>query len=67
MNRSVHLATTVEYPQLRHSTVEMSDDYTHSSAESRLREAQSFADYRKRDYHNFTTDEDSDCSVRIAS
>ena len=35
---------------LGHSTVEMSDDYTHSSAESRLRAVQSIADYRKQDY-----------------
>jgi integrase len=39
---------------LGHSTVEMSDDYTHSSAESRLRAVQSIADYRKQDYSKFT-------------
>ena len=52
---------------LGHSTVEMSDDYTHSSAESRLRAVQSIADYRKQDYSNFTTNQDSETSVRIAS
>jgi integrase len=52
---------------LGHSTVEMSDDYTHSSAESRLRAVQSIADYRKQDYSNFTTNQDSATSVRIAS
>ena len=52
---------------LGHSTVEMSDDYTHSSAESRLGAEQSIADYRKQDYSNFTTNQDSETSVRIAS
>lgn len=52
---------------LGHSTVEMSDDYTHSSAESRLRAVQSIADYRKQDYSNFTTNQDSETPVRIAS
>ena len=52
---------------LGHSTVQMSDDYTHSSAESRLRAVQSIADYRKQDYSNFTTNTDSDSSLRIAS
>ena len=52
---------------LGHSTVEMSDDYTHSSAESRLRAVQSIADYRKQDYSNFTTNDGSASSVRIAS
>ena len=52
---------------LGHSSVEMSDDYTHSSAESRLRAVQSIADYRKQDYSNFTTNQDSETSVRIAS
>ena len=52
---------------LGHSTVEMSDDYTHSSAESRLRAVESIADYRKQDYSNFTTNQDSETSVRIAS
>lgn len=50
-----------------HSTVEMSDDYTRSSAESRLRAVQSIADDRKQDYSNFTTNQDSETSVRIAS
>ena len=52
---------------LGHSTVEMSDDYTHSSAESRLRAVESIADYRKQDYSNFTTNGDSTSSMRIAS
>ena len=52
---------------LGHSTVEMSDDYTHSSAESRLRAVESIANYRKQDYSNFTTNQDSETSVRIAS
>ena len=52
---------------LGHSTVEMSDDYTHSSAESRLRAVQSIADYRKQDYSNFTRSKVSERSVRIAS
>lgn len=52
---------------LGHSTVEMSDDYTHSSEESRLRAVESIADYRKQDYSNFTTNNDSESSLRIAS
>src|ERR1043165_2387084 len=52
---------------LGHSTVQMSDDYTHSSAESRLRAVQSIADYRKQDSRNFTTNQDSETPVRIAS
>ena len=52
---------------LGHSTVEMSDDYTHSSAESRLRAVESIADYRKQDYSKFTTNGESDGSMRIAS
>jgi hypothetical protein len=45
----------------------MSDDYTHSSAESRLRAVQSIADYRKQDYSKITTSGDSEVSLRIAS
>jgi len=52
---------------LGHSTVQMSDDYTHSSAESRLRAVQSIADYRKQDYSKITTSGDSEVSLRIAS
>jgi integrase len=52
---------------LGHSTVEMSDDYTHSSEESRLRAVESIADYRTQDYSNFTTNNDSESSLRIAS
>ena len=52
---------------LGHSSVEMSDDYTHSSAESRLRAVESIADYRKQDYSKFTTNGESDGSMRIAS
>ena len=52
---------------LGHSTVEMSDDYTHSSAESRLPAVQPIADYRKQDYSNFTTNQDLETSIRIAS
>ena len=52
---------------LGHSTVVMSDDYTHSSPESRLRAVESIADYRKQDYSTFTTNGDSDGTIRIAS
>lgn len=52
---------------LGHSTVQMSDDYTHSSAESRLRAVESIADYRKQDYSKITTSDDSEVSLRIAS
>ncbi len=52
---------------LGHSTVQMSDDYTHSSAESRLRAVESIADYRKQDYSKITTKEDSETRLRIAS
>ena len=52
---------------LGHSTVQMSDDYTHSSEESRLRAVESIADYSKQDYSNFTTNDDSESSLRIAS
>jgi len=52
---------------LGHSKVAMSDDYTHSSAESRLRAVESIADYRKQDYSNFTTNGASDSSIRMAS
>jgi hypothetical protein len=45
----------------------MSDGYTPSSAESRLRAVESIADYRKQDYSNFTTNGDSGTSIRIAS
>jgi hypothetical protein len=45
----------------------MSDDYTHSSAESRLRAVESIADYRKQDYSSFTTNGASDGSMRVAS
>jgi len=51
---------------LGHSTVQMSDDYTHSSAESRLRAVESIADYRKQDYSNFTTKDDSETRLQIA-
>jgi hypothetical protein len=44
----------------------MSNDYTHSSLESRLRAVQSIADYRKQDYRNSTTNEGSESSVWIA-
>lgn len=52
---------------LGHSTVQMSDDYTHSSAESRLRAVESIADHRKQDYSKITTNDDSETSLRIAS
>lgn len=52
---------------LGHSTVQMSDDYTHSSTESRLRAVESIADYRKQDYSKITTNGDSEVSLRIAS
>lgn len=52
---------------LGHSTVQMSDDYTHSSAESRLRAVESIADHRKQDYSKITTNGDSETSLRIAS
>ena len=38
-----------------------------NDAESRLRAVQPVADYRKKDYSNFTTNHDSETSVRIAS
>lgn len=52
---------------LGHSTVEMSDDYTHSSTESRVRAVESIADYRKQDYSKITTNDDSEVRLRIAS
>ncbi len=52
---------------LGHSTVQMSDDYTHSSTESRLRAVQSIADHRKQDYSKITTKSDSEVCLRIAS
>jgi integrase len=52
---------------LGHSTVQMSDDYTHSSAESRLRAVESIADHRKQDYSKITTNSDSETPLRIAS
>jgi integrase len=52
---------------LGHSTVQMSDDYTHSSAESRLRAVQSIADYRKQDYSKITTSGDSEVCLPVAS
>ncbi len=52
---------------LGHSTVEMSDDYTHSSTESRLRAVQSIADYRKQDYSNITANDDREACLQVAS
>jgi len=52
---------------LGHSTVQMSDEYTHSSAESRLRAVESIADYRKQHYSKITTNDDSETRMRIAS
>jgi integrase len=52
---------------LGHSTVQMSDDYTHSSAESRLRAVESIADYRKQDYSKITTNGASEIRLPIAS
>src|SRR5258708_1853972 len=52
---------------LGHSTVQMSDDYTHSSAESRLRAVESIADYRKQDYSKITTKSDTETRLQIAS
>jgi len=52
---------------LGHSTVQMSDDYTHSSTESRLRAVQSIADYRKQDYSKITANDDSEVRLQIAS
>ncbi len=50
-----------------HSTVQMSDDYTHSSTESRLRAVESIADYRKQDYSKITTKSDTETRLQIAS
>ncbi len=52
---------------LGHSAVQMSDDYTHSSTESRLRAVESIADYRKQDYSRITTKSDPEVPLRIAS
>ena len=52
---------------LGHSTVQMSDDYTHSSAESRLRAVESIADHRKQDYSKITTKSDKETRLQIAS
>ena len=52
---------------LGHSTVQMSDDYTHSSAESRLRAVESIADHRKQDYSKITTKSDTETRLQIAS
>ena len=52
---------------LGHSTVQMSDDYTHSSAESRLRAVESIVDHRRQDYSKFTTNGAPETPLRIAS
>jgi len=51
---------------LGHSTVQMSDYYTHSSTESRLRAVESIADHRRQDYSKLTTNDESEARVRIA-